>query len=458
MKKTSSACSVGFAAFGVALGGAAFLHCGLDGSGINPNDCHASNTCLDDAGADGTVADADAGPPSPPAEAGVPDAGRDAEPTVPESGILEGGAVESSPCASPTGLLCQGTCVEPSRDPQHCGSCEHRCGGPEGGTGTATCTGSVCGIGCTGATPLECGGSCVDPGRDPQHCGGCGVACAVPDAGHMVATCTSVGGGGGTCGTACESGYHACGGACLPNGDSPSVDPCVVSESYGVFVSPAGSDVGGDGTRAHPYGTLGHAMDKASGASHRVYACGSAGSYVESLVVGMSPPRDGLHVYGGLDCTTTPGTWVYSASALATVAPGAGPALQVTGLSAGVSFEDMAFVASSAPSTPPASGAGASSVAVVVNGASGVVFTRGRIVAGDGQPGAAGVLVPYTFPAASALDGNSAVLTMGGAAQSVTCPGGGVTVGGKGGPPGGNGAAGQPNLGGGQAGIAGMNC
>ncbi len=231
----------------------------------------------------------------------------------------------------------------------------------------------------------------------------------------------------------------------------------MVSESYGVFVSASGSDASGDGTRAHPYGTLGHAMDKAElGGAKRVYACGSAGSYAENVVVSASTGRDGLHVYGGLDCTTTPGTWVYSASQLATVAPATGYALQVTGLSVGVTFEDFAFEAASAPSTPPSSGAGASSIAVVISGSTGVVLTRGRIVAGDGQPGAAGVVAAYALP--TPLDGNAGTATAGGAAQSQTCPAGDVTTGGKGGdPPTGDGSPGLPALGGGLAGTN-MGC
>ena len=249
-------------------------------------------------------------------------------------------------------------------------------------------------------------------------------------------------------------GYHACQGDCFSNGDGPSVpgDPCALTEAYGVFVSPLGSDTTGDGSRAHPYATLGHALDMAATGTKRVYACGSAGNYTENLTLGTS--RDGLAAYGGLDCTTTPGTWTYSASKLATVAPASGYALQVSALTKGATFEDFAFQAVSAPTSAPASGPGASSIAVLVSGAAGVTFTRGKIVAGSGQPGAQGVLSPFSFPSAAQLHGNPGTTASGGAALAALRPDGSTTTGGNGGdPPMGNGGPGQPNLGQGAGGT-----
>jgi hypothetical protein len=264
-----------------------------------------------------------------------------------------------------------------------------------------------------------------------------------------MATCTAP----TTCGVNCEPGYHACGSAaqidCFPNTDPASAaiagDPCILSEALGVFTSPLGSDTTGNGSRTQPYATIGHAMDVAAMGTKRVYACASAGNYAESLTVGAS--RDGVAVYGALDCSV-PATWAYNASMLGTLAPASGYPLQVTGLTAGVTFEDFAFIAQSAPATPPAAGPGASSIAVLVNGASNVAFARGKIVAGNGQPGALAVLSPYSFPSAMQLQGNPGTDAAGGAAVSVLCPDGSTTTGGKGGdPPSGNGAPGMPSLG-----------
>ena len=144
-------------------------------------------------------------------------------------------------------------------------------------------------------------------------------------------------------------------------------------------MSPKGSDSNA-GTQVAPVLTVGHAMDLAKAASKRVYACGNNGSYNESLVVGAS--RDGVNLYGGLDCTTTPAQWAYNASDKATMAPAAkGYALQVTGLSTGVTFEDFGFVAQ------PGSVAGDSSIAVFVASSSGLVLRRSVVTAGTAQPG-----------------------------------------------------------------------
>ena len=284
-------------------------------------------------------------------------------------------------CSSPTALDCNGTCVDPSQ-PAHCGSCSNACAGPAAGTGDTICTlggdgGGTCSVSCTGATSETCGGSCYAP-TDPNHCGSCTNACSPPPSGSGQATCE---GATPTCGVSCTTGSHVCSADCLSNTDEPSdtADPCILTEAFGVFVAPTGSDGAGNGTRAAPYATVGNAMDEAKTKGlARVYACGSAGSYSSgpNLVVGMS--RAGLTVYGGLDCTTTPGTWTYNASDRATVAPASGYAVQVT---AAVTFEDFGFV--SAPGTAAAP----SSIAVFVSNATGVVLERCNVQAAAAAAG-----------------------------------------------------------------------
>ena len=185
---------------------------------------------------------------------------------------------------------------------------------------------------------------------------------------HGTATCTLGTDGGGTCGISCDSGYHPCSGGCLSNGDDPSMDPCVVGDGVGVFVSPSRGDTGGARTMASPAARRsGKGITAASATSgKRVYACGTKGNYNEQVTVGAS--ADGVHVYGGLDC----GTWAYSASAKAVVSPSAanGYALHVTGLTTGATFEDMGFVGANGVQS------GDSSVAVFVSGSSNVVVAR----------------------------------------------------------------------------------
>jgi len=312
----------------------------------------------------------------------------------------DGGGTCGLGCSGATSLNCNGACVDPSQ-PAHCGSCTNVCAGPTAGTGSAVCTpgadgGGECSVSCTGATSEVCGGSCFAP-TDPNHCGSCTNACAPPPSGNGQATCT---GSTPMCGVSCTAGSHVCGGDCLANTDEPSdtADPCIVTEAFGIFVAPTGSDTTGTGTRLTPYATVGNAMDQAKTKGlTRVYACGSAGSYASgpNLVLGTS--RAGLTVYGGLDCTTTPGTWTYSASDKATVAPASGYALQVT---AAVTFEDFGFT-SAAATTP-----GSSSTSVFVSGATGVVLDRCNVQAGAGAPGQDQAQpAPYTTAAPSGNPG-----------------------------------------------------
>ena len=67
-------------------------------------------------------------------------------------------------CTAPTSLDCSGTCVDPTL-PAHCGTCTNVCGGPDAGSGAATCTAGVCGVGCSGGTSLDCNGACSTRAR-----------------------------------------------------------------------------------------------------------------------------------------------------------------------------------------------------------------------------------------------------------------------------------------------------
>jgi len=293
----------------------------------------------------------------------------------------DGGPACGLACTAPTSQACGGACANPT-DPTTCGSSCLVCPQATAGTGTPVCTlgsdgGGECSVTCTGTTTETCpGGACYAP-LDPNHCGSCTNACPAPPSGNGQATCASP----STCGVSCTTAYHVCAADCLENTDEPSdtADPCIINEQFGIFVSPTGSDSAA-GTQLTPVATVGHAMDLARAAGKRVYACGSAGNYtVESLVVGAS--RDGVKAYGGLNCTTAPSQWIYSAGAKATMAPATGYALQVSGLTVGVTFEDFGFVAANA------TGVGASSIAVFASSATGVVLQRCNVQTGTATQG-----------------------------------------------------------------------
>jgi len=216
----------------------------------------------------------------------------------------------------------------------------------------------------------------------------------------------------------------------------PHDDPCVIDEQFGVFVSPAGAD-SNPGTRARPIYTLGQAIDMAhASGKQRVYAC--AGTFAEQLNIGAS--RDGVAVYGGLDCTS----WNYGSQNLVKVAPTQpGYVLDVEGLVEGATFEDLAFVA------PSASGAtaGESSIAVFVSGSQNITFHRVSISAGNAADGARGASGGPTIdggaatagtnwldsPPYSELNGNDAIGALGAPQKACTCPDGTASVGGNGG-------------------------
>jgi hypothetical protein len=166
-------------------------------------------------------------------------------------------------------------------------------------------------------------------------------------------------------------------------GRSPLDEPCLVTEVYGVFVSPGGNDTTGKGTRAAPFQTIGRGMLAAKLGPSRVFVCDNGTGYSDPIAVDAS--TDGLAVYGAFDCAT----WVPSATARARVMPKNGPAITVSGLTIGITVENFDFAATDAA-------VGASSVVARIDGSTGVVFRRSRIAAGkggagsDGRDGAAG--------------------------------------------------------------------
>ncbi|MGH7437345.1 MAG: hypothetical protein ACRENE_16835, partial [Polyangiaceae bacterium] len=166
----------------------------------------------------------------------------------------------------------------------------------------------------------------------------------------------------------------------------PADASCVTADGLGIFVAPAvsgGDDTSGDGTREHPFATLGFALAHLGGLA-RVYVCNAA--YAEAVTMTSS----GASLFGGLAC---PGSdagpaWTYVGGKATVTAPQGSYALHLVDLAAPIEIDDMAFVAVDATGTDPA-GNGASSIASFVKGSS-ATFVRVSFNAGAGGNGSDG--------------------------------------------------------------------
>jgi hypothetical protein len=211
--------------------------------------------------------------------------------------------------------------------------------------------------------------------------------------------------------------------SCDPS-KSPHDDPCVLSNTLGVFVSSSGLDTNA-GTEGSPLKTIAAGLAKASTLGRsRVYVC--QGSYSETLRV-----TNAVSVYGGLACPLGDGGWVYGDGGTAQVT-GASNAIAFTvdGVDASIAVEDLRVVSPDAVGQDDA-GNGRSSIAVLVNGST-VSFRRCAFVAGAGTNGADGMTGSNyeggTAPAGQSNDGGA-----GGAGGMIVCGDGTSSAGGMGG-------------------------
>jgi len=123
------------------------------------------------------------------ASAGASQAGTSSDPTA------DGGSGGTDGQCPRGQMLCDGECVDPSSDPNHCGACGLVCGGttdcgPDacvcenglttcrpGCIGSLYCSSGVCVASC--ASGLQaCSASCVDLCTSVYHCGACDVVCS----------------------------------------------------------------------------------------------------------------------------------------------------------------------------------------------------------------------------------------------------------------------------------------
>ncbi len=208
---------------------------------------------------------------------------------------------------------------------------------------------------------------------------------------------------------------------------SPKTNACVVTDAYGVFVAPNGSD-SATGTMSAPFATVGRGVLAAASAHKRVYVC--TGTYAEQVTIDAS--ANGVSLFGGLAC---PGddagdsSWSYTGHP-ATIAPTTGYALKVDTVSSPIVIEDLELAATDA-TTP-----GGSSIAAFVNGSANVDFVRVELSAGSGADAA--MTPALSGQPATTTNGNAGTTSglgdgTGGAAVTCSCTNGGMTTGGAGG-------------------------
>jgi len=226
------------------------------------------------------------------------------------------------------------------------------------------------------------------------------------------------GGGSGTSGTTGGSGSSGeggtdptagSGGVAPPTCDgslSPDADGCVISDEYGLFVSPTGDDGTADGTQAHPYATVTNALTNISKLKH-VYVCAGDAPYSEP---GTLEIPDRVSIYGGFTCDN--GDWNYDASVPAYLKVASPIGALITGTKVGVMIQDLRIDAANAPED----GSGASSFGMMISGSTGIVLKRVEIHAGKGGKGKAGV------DGASGVDGLPSTDAQNGVAGTCTNP------------------------------------
>ncbi|WP_437485633.1 cadherin-like beta sandwich domain-containing protein [Sorangium sp. So ce1014] len=133
-------------------------------------------------------------------------------------------------------VACDGTCIDPDTDRDHCGASSD-CRGSDAGIVCASgeiCNGAGrCELSCQSGL-VACGGTCIDPDTDRDHCGA-SSDCIGSDAG---VTCASgeICNGAGRCELSCQSGLVACGGTCI--------DPDTDRDHCGASSDCIGSDAG----------------------------------------------------------------------------------------------------------------------------------------------------------------------------------------------------------------------
>ena len=138
--------------------------------------------------------------------------------------------------------LCDGTCVDRSTNPNHCGACGQTCSGNE------VCTDGAC------RCPRyheRCDGACVSTQVQADNCGRCGNSC------DPTKVCSA-----GTCADSCLEGRESCGQRCVDQSTNP--DHC------GACGNECAWDKGCQGGACESAVVLGDAPDKCSGGGPQI--------------------------------------------------------------------------------------------------------------------------------------------------------------------------------------------
>jgi hypothetical protein len=220
--------------------------------------------------------------------------------------------------------------------------------------------------------------ACSDMASDCENT----LDCEPYDGGSGSGGASGQGGISGQGGSSGQGGAGAAGGSAGDGGcdasSSPGENACVISNDFGVFVSAKdGDDTAGDGTREKPYKTIGKGLTSAKAAGKKTYVCATGGGYAENITIDGA--LDGSELYGGFDCDT----WSYSTSVKALIDKPSAMPFKVNGVNALV-IENVEVQAATA------TGAGASSIAMIAADSQNVVLRRVKLVAGDGADGAPG--------------------------------------------------------------------
>ncbi len=164
------------------------------------------------------------------------------------------------------------------------------------------------------------------------------------------------------------------------NADAPKAKPVTgtpvsdeITEQYGVFVSPQGSDKGA-GTRASTLATVQAGIDRGKELGKRVYVC--TGTYKEALTL-----ADSVSVIGGLSCGSA--TWKTGAAPSALEAP-TSPAVRAKDIASPTRIEGFAI------RSPDAAEPSGSSIGLLADHAPALVIATSTIAAGNGADGANG--------------------------------------------------------------------
>ncbi len=169
--------------------------------------------------------------------------------------------------------------------------------------------------------------------------------------------------------------------------DTPWATPIELNNNCGIFVSPAGDDVDGEGTQQKPLRTLSRAISQAASQKHPiVFAC--KGAFEEEALELPS----GISLLGGFEnCDTSGWTWVEGGERSSIKGPADSIALRVLGTNPN-HIESFIIQAGAANIK------GGSSIAMIVEPNSVVELKNSELVALDGADGEDGVSGPLTQP------------------------------------------------------------